>query len=921
MPPFTPARTGKRHKQGPFVLDSDSDGERDKDSEGKGENGFNFDRHTMAPKLPIRHESSSRKDHNLPSSRVILERQTTTATPERQLFASAPTKVTPGNNLNMNRFRRAVLAKKQGDVATSSTTHQEWKTALQGRPMDTANVGGLLQKKSSNAAVIGGVFAKDESHQTLVLPGRLRSNQQNVRSPTTHDAGIVSQARHPGHCSQVKPPSEFLNTTNQSPNNIEAPSKAQLKSLQKPTDRAPPLRFSTQADSKPVEASQALNFFSFRKANKAPSKITSTSSSLRNGRDGMKAENCGAAKQQSNVSSEWRRTQAERSSARSMMDAQRPEIGARHEHTLTTKRASLLKAPISTRTVPAPIEVKVRQKPDVEGCSPLRASRPASQSSWTHGTNFEAIPSESAIKSADRASETSHLRLTPNAGPRRVPQSGTKGSFSAASTSAPSNGREETILHPVIRQTSEVHPVKVVCERSQRVASVSLPQTLSSGMNGIAQEVAIDMITCHNNSPKTPVTREIVRSDKLRVKQASGAVEPSLCTSGLASSNYRATSFPMAVSTSMGKDLPKHSTGVARTVPKETFKVAPALSQQPSTQSELSNVTETLGVCHGTPATHTSDMSSSDLASVECSVRPDILLPSASISPSAEPYFEYTIHQALASSWSEEIATEITARPLTSLDTASVQMERSFQNSKQQFQLLGMELTDTIGQVDDDGLSVQQSTFRCHEDPSKVLTLKLWIERAEVSVYANHVPSINFSPSTIGKIVYAVRLWKLLKTVNAEGPDGNGGHDEREEESDEDEDEDKGEDEDTDDEAARVHHFLPSVCTEIHTTLDAANRAAKRVQIYLSHKESANPMQQQWQTKNLQELNRKLEDLREEIKNNDGTEEDAPPSQLAHEQGRGKGCWRSLFKVIGGGNHDDYEVLVCKVKVSGPRNI
>lgn len=759
LPPFTPAPIGKRHKRGPFELDSDSDSEIDGDSKGEGDN-FNFDRHIMAPKLLVRHESpsTSRKDHNLPSSRATSERQTSTATPERQLFASSPTRVTPGNSLNMNRFRRAVLAKKQGDVGTTSTTQQEWKADLQGRPTNLANAGGLLQKKPSNAAVNGDVFAKSESHQTFALPGRLRSNQQNLRSPTIHDAGIISQAGQSGHGSQVKPPSEFSNTTNQSPSNIETPSRAQLKSLQKPTDRAPSQRFSTQADSKPVEASHALNSSLFRKANTASSMITSTSSPLRNGLDGMKAEHYGAAKQQSNVGSEWRKTQAERSSARSVTNTQRPEIGARYGHTLTAKRTSPLKAPTSTRTAPVPT----------------------------------AIPS---------------------------------------------------------------------------------------------------------------------------------AVEPSLHTSGLASPDYRATSLPMAVSNTIGKDLSKHAASVARTMLKEPFKVASALSQQSSTQLGLSDVTEPTGICHGTPATHTSDISSSSLASVGCSGRPDILLPSASISPSAEPYFEYTIHQALTSSWSGEIVTEITARPLTSLDTASVQMERSFQNSRQQFQLLGMEVTDTLGQVDDDGLLVQQSTFKCHEDPSKAVILKLWIERAEVSVHANHVPSINFSPSTIGKTVYAVRLWKLLKTVNAEGPDGDEGRDEGEEEGDEDEDEDKSEDGDTKDKPARVHHFLPSVCTEIYTTLDAANRAAKRVQVYLSHKDSANPMQKQWQTKNLQELNRKLENLREEMKNNDGTEEDAPPSQLEYEQGRRKGCWRSLFKVIGGGNHDDYEVLVCKVKVSGPRNI
>lgn len=302
----------------------------------------------------------------------------------------------------------------------------------------------------------------------------------------------------------------------------------------------------------------------------------------------------------------------------------------------------------------------------------------------------------------------------------------------------------------------------------------------------------------------------------------------------------------------------------------------------------------------------------------------DIALPSPRISPAAEPYFEYTIHRALASSWSGEITTQISAQPLTTLDTAEAQMEMSFQASKEQFQLLGMGPMDTSAQVKDDGLSVQQTTFESHEDPSKVMTLKLWIERAEVSIFTNHTPSSTFSPPSIGKTVYAIRLWKLAKTTEVESDDV--GEAEAEDDGgDGDKDEEDTEDEDTEEnESARVHHDLPPICTEIHTTLDAANRAAKRVHIHLSHeKDPSKPLQKQWQIRNLHELNRKIEDLRKEAEDHDSDEEDGPPSLPEYEHGRRKGCWRSVFQGTrnDGREADDYEVLVCKVGVSGPRNL
>lgn len=120
----------------------------------------------------------------------------------------------------------------------------------------------------------------------------------------------------------------------------------------------------------------------------------------------------------------------------------------------------------------------------------------------------------------------------------------------------------------------------------------------------------------------------------------------------------------------------------------------------------------------------------------------------------------------------------------------------------------------------------------------------------------------------------------------------------------------------------RIYCPLPDVCTEMHTTLDAANRAAKRVQIALSHeKEPRQPMQKQWQGQDLRSLNAKIEELRKEVDGmEDETRDASAPSLFEFEEGRRKGCWRSVFNGAGLGA-DRFELLVSKIGVSGPRNL
>ncbi|KAJ4369534.1 hypothetical protein N0V86_009370 [Didymella sp. IMI 355093] len=286
-----------------------------------------------------------------------------------------------------------------------------------------------------------------------------------------------------------------------------------------------------------------------------------------------------------------------------------------------------------------------------------------------------------------------------------------------------------------------------------------------------------------------------------------------------------------------------------------------------------------------------------------------IALPSPTISPTAEPYFEYTVHQTTSSALSSATTTELSAQPFTTLNSANAQTQKLFQITKQQYELLGMRCRSTTSKVLDNGLLVHEATFIDIEDPSRTLSFKLWVDRAEVSVYANHTPPHTSASPLISKTLYALRLWRLKDGAMDSNLDSES------ETEDVDEDEERQVEEK---EQIRAYHPFPQICTEIHTSLESANRAAKRVQIELSHEREPKSMQAQWQIQNLRELNEKLEDLRREVE--EVEEETGGLSLFEYEEGRRRGCWRSIFRGAGVAGFD-FELLVTSVGVSGPRNI
>ncbi|KAF3033890.1 hypothetical protein E8E12_003591 [Didymella heteroderae] len=254
---------------------------------------------------------------------------------------------------------------------------------------------------------------------------------------------------------------------------------------------------------------------------------------------------------------------------------------------------------------------------------------------------------------------------------------------------------------------------------------------------------------------------------------------------------------------------------------------------------------------------------------------------------------------------------ELSVQTFTTLDSANAQTVKLLQSAKGHNELLGMRCPSTTSKFLDNGLSVYEAMFVSIDDPSKTMTLKIWVERAEVSVYANHTSSPTPTAPLISKTLYMLRLWRLVEHVS----DSNSDSDVKDEDQGDMED---GEGKKGEKEQGRLYHPLPHICTEVHTSLESANRAAKRVQIELSHERKPKTLQAHWQCKNLRELNEKLEDLRSEV--DESEEESRGLSLFEYEEGRRRGCWRSVFRGVGPKGYD-FELLVTKVGVSGPRNI
>ncbi|KAL1796751.1 hypothetical protein ACET3X_005291 [Alternaria dauci] len=266
----------------------------------------------------------------------------------------------------------------------------------------------------------------------------------------------------------------------------------------------------------------------------------------------------------------------------------------------------------------------------------------------------------------------------------------------------------------------------------------------------------------------------------------------------------------------------------------------------------------------------------------------DVLLLSCSphVSKEAQPYFEYSVFQRVWSSEQTEeniAATETTVRPFTNIVEANEQAEKTFQSILAHFR-------DTIFESstarDEHGCSILTGSVTPFDNPFKKTHLRIWVRRDTVSKFANQKPQALKGTSFISSTCYILRLFNLAEQADEESPDAS----------------------DLEDGDSPAHELVRVYQThsrpEVYTSLDAANRAARALQIELSHeKEPKDEFSRTFQQNNLQELDRKLREL-----------------QSREVDGENGGCWKSKFNACGLGA-DTLEVVVEKTGICGARNI
>ncbi|OAK97127.1 hypothetical protein IQ06DRAFT_350826 [Phaeosphaeriaceae sp. SRC1lsM3a] len=298
------------------------------------------------------------------------------------------------------------------------------------------------------------------------------------------------------------------------------------------------------------------------------------------------------------------------------------------------------------------------------------------------------------------------------------------------------------------------------------------------------------------------------------------------------------------------------------------FSAALTMAKKQAAQDERSAVTE------NTPAILSvrRDMLSPEVTSVID------LSTSAAPPKNAEPFFEYSIHQKIwsgAGDATPDAGSELSSS-CTNVDEANAQAKRIYDHLHEQYQqYLSVHFSESSSKRDENGCDQLVGTFAPVDHPGKKCFLQVWVRRALVSTYAGQTPKDVKYTSFISKTVYVLRLFKLMCVpTESEG--------------------DK-----TVADYVRVHH--PHSRTECYTTLGGANRAAKNLQVELSHKSNPSHMDTVWQSKDLAELNQRVMDLE------------------AAGDGEAK-YWKSSFNASGLGS-DRYELLVEMVTLCGPRNL
>ena len=254
-----------------------------------------------------------------------------------------------------------------------------------------------------------------------------------------------------------------------------------------------------------------------------------------------------------------------------------------------------------------------------------------------------------------------------------------------------------------------------------------------------------------------------------------------------------------------------------------------------------------------------------------------VALPKPTMTKDAAAYFEYTISQK---SWTCEQsepdieAIDLMVKPFTSIDEANAQAEKLFQVTLKQYSQ--WILSESSSKRDEHGCLMLVGTFSPPDYPSKMSYMKISVQRDFVSKLANQAPQTFCGTPFVSSVVYILRLFKLVDAPEA------------------------SDSEDSAPPPLRVHHSM--VRPEIYTSLEAANRAARNLQIELSHQKTPGKgTTATWQEQNIKELNAKITAL----------------DAITEGEER---CWKSSFNGSGKGG-DRFELGVEQVGLSGPRNL
>lgn len=257
----------------------------------------------------------------------------------------------------------------------------------------------------------------------------------------------------------------------------------------------------------------------------------------------------------------------------------------------------------------------------------------------------------------------------------------------------------------------------------------------------------------------------------------------------------------------------------------------------------------------------------------------------ASACRDAEPYFEFSIFQKVWSNEQEEteaVAREIVSRSFTCIDEANSQAQKLFDNDRENFvRVFHVRFSEWYSKIDEHACKSWFGTFASLEYPSRTKHIKVWVQRDFVSKYASRPPTEALQHTHfVSNKVYILRLFRLdtpLPASEFEGPE----------------------------EAKPTIYqriLQPLPCVEVYTTLDAANIAAKNLQIELSHEKSPkNGLTKMWQENNSRQLNFRLQELRS-VADTEGT------------------FWQSEFNGVGLGSNN-FELVVEKAGICGPKNL